>query len=416
MTAAHLTGSTLKASESPSYLFFSAPSVKENYYKPKFDELIKFYAAVVKKQAPGDRILITADAATIAEIGNRIPRSHLIEGEARDIWIRDHGVVQTREGIFKSQFRPNYMSSNDARYIENGFLKWFRDLEFPFTTIDAVIDGGNFCHNWHGRAVMTTRVLDDNPHLSENDIHDLAAEMGIDELAILPEETGDTTGHADGMIKWLSQNTIAVNNYTDQAFKASVEAILRDSFPGIEIVTMPWNPTTRYWRSFADGTGVYVNAVTTPNAIYVPVYGLRTDDAALALYREHADRRVIPVKVSPEIAIMGGAARCLSCQVYGEPASLGKSPGASRPRIQIRKPRIFGSRAALVQGRARSANRVSSVYLNDGRRAKRTRLRLRTGRWWLRTRLNSNRTTRLKVYAFDNVGAIAIKRLRIPRR
>jgi agmatine deiminase len=399
-----VSGSSITAQERPSYLLLSAPSITDKYYRPKFDQLIEFYAAFVKRQAPGDRIMIVADGATIAEIGNRLPRRHLLEGEARDIWIRDHGVIQTKAGIFKTRFRPNYLRPADAAFIENGFLNWFRDLGYEFTPINLDIDGGNFCHNGNDRAVVTDRILDDNPGL-------------ITELAILPEEAGDTTGHADGMVKWLSEGTIAVNDYTDRDFKAAVEAELRDSFPGVNIVTMPWNPTNRYWRSFADGTGVYVNAVTTPNAIYVPVYGLRSDDSALAVFRQHADRRVVPIRVSPEIAIMGGAARCLTCQVYGAPVE-GKPPGAIRPVLEIDKlrPRDIRGRRVFVGGRARSSDGITSVHVHDGNSAKAVRLRGATGRWYATSRFPRGRSSmRLKVYAFGRKGGLTVKSKRVRR-
>ncbi|MDF1858855.1 MAG: hypothetical protein P1U87_01505 [Verrucomicrobiales bacterium] len=75
-----LSFTSLSAMESPSCLFLSAPSIKENYHRPKFDELIRFYAAFVKKQAPGDKVIVVADAETIAAIGNRIPRGEPAAG------------------------------------------------------------------------------------------------------------------------------------------------------------------------------------------------------------------------------------------------------------------------------------------------------------------------------------------------
>ncbi len=406
-------GGSVKSADEPSYIFLSAPSVKDNYYRPKFDELIHFYDGFIKRAAPGDVPVVVADAATIAEIGNRLPRRNLLEGNARDVWVRDSGVIQTTAGIFKTQFRPAYLSASDAKYIEDGFLSWFRGLQFPFEHIDIKLDGGNFCHNEGNRAVTTQRVLDDNPGVSEAQLKNLAhSKMGITELAILPEEAGDTTGHADGMIKWLAPNKIALNNYTNRTFKTQVTQVLEEAFPGIEIVSMPWNPTRRYWRSFADGTGIYVNAMTTPNAIYVPVYGLASDPGALEVFRAHADRRVIPVKVSPDIAVMGGAARCLSCQVSGAPAAQALVPGAGRPSVLIQSPRIGKKvgRRILVSGIARDADGISDVRFAVGNKTGRARLRKTTGKWWFTLRPDRRkRNTLVRVYAFDKPGSIGFK-------
>ena len=337
-----------------------------------------------------------------------------MEGNSRDIWVRDFGLIQTGNGIFKPLYRPNYLSTGDSTYIENGFLSWFQKLEIPFQNLNFTLDGGNFCHNGGNRAVITERIFSDNPTLSEATLRQIIAQQtGITEIAFVPEEAGDTTGHADGMVKWLAPDTIALNRYTNVAFRNQVIDRLNAAFSNLEIVLVPWNPTNRYWRSFADSTGVYVNALTTPNAIYIPMYGLGSDDAALAVFRQHADRRVIPVPVSPDIAIMGGAARCLCCQVYGEPTVDAKIPGAGRPVVKFKSPRRNStvSRRSLITGIARDPTGIDEVRISDGNRSVRARYRTGSGKWSSRlpSRPRSNSRITLRAYAFDKDGSWTFK-------
>ena len=421
MTVAALNLTLQASGQQQSYIFLSAPSVNEHYYRPKFDELTKFYRHFISKTVPGDRAILVADADTIAAFEGQIHVRHLIEGKSRDIWVRDSGVITTVQGIFKPSFRPNYLSPSDAAYIENGFLDWFGRLHIPFERLPLVLDGGNFCHNGAGRSVTTVRVLADNPNLSEKSLRDLVQDrMGIGELAILPEVPGDTTGHSDGMVKWLSQNTIGVNQFDDPAFLQNVIGILTSTFPGVDVVTVPYKPTDKYWRGFADSTGIYVNAVTTPNAVYVPLYGLKADTAALEVFRKHSDRPVVGVQVSPEIAIMGGAARCLSCQVYGPATAAGKIPGDSPPRLKVKRMKNGASRGRqfFLHGTARDVDGIKSVHCSGGTRSVRAKVRQRSGRWFARLRAgnSSRRASKVTVIAVDETGSIAVKRARIQVR
>lgn len=300
-----------------SLIIFHAPSVNENYYAPKFQQLLEFYRDFVEATHPLDFPIVVCDAATRPQLEALIDPAHLVTAGVRDIWVRDFAPINTPRGVFKCNYRPNYLSAEDAAWIERGFLNFFPRLNIPSQNLPLVLDGGNFVGNQANRAVITTRVLEDNPGKTEAQIRTMFRDQfGVDQLAIIPSEAGDTTGHSDGMVKWITEDVIAMNRY-GRNFRNQVRDSLSQQLPGVTIIEVPWNPTNRSWRGFADATGVYTNAMSTPNALYVPVYGLSTDNQALAAYRAHADRPVIGVPVSPEIAIMGGAARCLCWQVSG---------------------------------------------------------------------------------------------------
>ncbi|MFT5470512.1 MAG: agmatine/peptidylarginine deiminase [Verrucomicrobiales bacterium] len=314
-----------------SLIVFHAPSINENYYAPKFDELLQFYRDFVNVAHRRDFPLIVTDAATRPSLEALIDSENLITGSARDIWVRDFGPISTTRGVFKARYRPNYLPAEDAAWIEEGFNRFFPALKIPVQKLNLIIDGGNFVGNGGSKAVITSRVLEDNPSLTEAQIRTIFRDqLGVTELAIIPPEAADTTGHADGMVHWLATDILAVNRYFG-GFRTQVRNSLTQQLPGVTLVEVPWNPTNRVWRDFADSTGVYVNAMNTPNAIYVPQYGLNTDAAALAAFRDHADRPVIGVPVSPDIAIMGGAARCLCWQVSGPAAANAPIPEIPLP-------------------------------------------------------------------------------------
>ena len=65
------------------------------------------------------------------------------------------------------------------------------------------------------------------------------------------------------------------------------------------------------YEDFFDATGIYVNALTTPNAIYIPVYDLAADEEAIAIFESYSDREIIPIYMGG-VALLGGSLNCLS--------------------------------------------------------------------------------------------------------
>ncbi|MEM8600352.1 MAG: agmatine deiminase family protein [Bacteroidota bacterium] len=295
---------------------FSAPSVRSRYYAPYFDQLVAFYAGFFEQRAASDTFLILADRPTASRLRRRLPERRVLTADVPDIWIRDFAPVQTRAGLFKFRYVPSYLPRRDARHIEEAFEGWLDSVGVRAEPIDMVVDGGNFCHNGRDSAVLTERVLVENAHLTRAEIEAMLNDrLGLDRVCLIPEEPGDTTGHADGMVAWLSPTCLAVANL-DPSLRVAVRRRVERALPEVEVVAMPHAPSEDVWRGFSDASGIYVNLLATPSTLYVPVFDLETDEAALAAVEQHAGRAVVPVPVD-EVGQMGGSVRCLSWEVTG---------------------------------------------------------------------------------------------------
>ena len=229
--------------------------------------------------------------------------------------MRDFGVVRTRQGLFKFRYLPTYVSRQLASDIDTAISNLLIQLGLKFTIVPMILDGGNFCHNGIDKAVLTTRALWDNHKLSKRKlVKELAKVVGSDQIAFVPEEHGDRLGHADGTVKWLSPTKLGICNYKDLKFRDKVLRAVDEVFDDdIERITMTYTPTNRAHKGFFDATGVYVNSLSTPNAIYVPTYDVESDQEALKIYKSHSDRPIVPIPMGRKVAQLGGSIRCLSC-------------------------------------------------------------------------------------------------------
>ena len=216
-------------------------------------------------------------------------------------------------------YKPRYLENSEASFIQNSFVSFAENFGLHFEHSQLVLDGGNIVDNNRDKAVITERVLADNSELStETVIAQLKASTDITHLAIIPEEAGDTTGHADGMVMWLSENILAVNRY-DEPFRTQVMTALQDGLPGVAIVEMSSGYLPGTWKGFASACGLNINSITTNSFIYVPVFGTATDDDFLETVRRYSDKKVETVNAK-SVCFMGGSVRCLSWQVTGDNA------------------------------------------------------------------------------------------------
>lgn len=296
-----------------------APFASASHYREFFGDLIGFSSRLIEAAHADDLVLVVVDQRTKGELGDSIPRENQLTGSVPDIWIRDFAPVRTAAGTFKFRYQPAYLRRQDALSIERGFMHWFRSVGLEASPLDLILDGGNFVYNGRDSAIITERVLEDNPARTRAEIHrNIQTELQLEHLAIIPEGPREKTGHADGMVVWLSEEILRVARYTEPD-RSGVLGALDQSLPGVELVELPFEPTGEMWQGWESAGGVYVNALSTENALYVPRFGLAADDSAVRTYQSFASKAVIPVETGREVRL-GGSVRCLTWEISGHDA------------------------------------------------------------------------------------------------
>ncbi len=307
-------GAEASISANAAVIMMAAPSINDAYYRQFFTDLLAFYGRLVAVAHPNDVPLVMVDSATFARAAAVIPAENLIIGNIPDVWMRDFSPIRTKSGNFDFTYAPQYLASSDTAYIEQRFNAWFSRIGLTKKRVPLILDGGNYLYNGVDSAVVTTRILADNRGYTRTQIvNTFKRSLGLTRLAIIPEEPGDITGHADGMVTWLAPNKLGVVRFPEP-LRSRVRTALSAALPNVQQVEIPYVPHDDVWQDWSTAKGVYVNALITANAIYVPMFGLAADAEALAIYRQHATKPIIPVPVGPEVS-MGGSVRCLTWEV-----------------------------------------------------------------------------------------------------
>jgi agmatine deiminase len=312
---------TLRAERPPSVILTVAPRVGDSIYGEHFEALIDFLGRLMAAAHRDDTVLTIVDQATCEAIGDRLPMSHLIPGDVADVWVRDFGpvpVVVTGD-LVQFVYRPAYHTAGFAHTVRTSWEQWLGEAGIAVRQADLVLDGGNVVYDRSGNAIVTERVLSDNPGRSREEIRQLLlGEAGFSRVAIVPEGPREKTGHADGLVSWLAPNVAGIAKL-EEPYRSRISRSLLDQLPGLALIELPHAPSGAMWQGWQSCSGIYANSLVTHNAHYVPRFGLDQDRRALAAYADYADRPVIAVETGNEVQL-GGSIRCLTLELEGAPA------------------------------------------------------------------------------------------------
>lgn len=301
-------------------LVITPPSINNNYYANAYDDIVAFDIAYAKSVMGKDNIIVLGDTETLNYLKQHLPEDILLKQSLEDIWLRDCSMVMP---YAPTQFRYAAAAQGnqaDADYVQKKFNNFVKKHDIQFSKSAYILDGGNFVDNYKGRAILSDRFLSDNNLSYQAAVDYLIDELGLDQVAIIPNDDPNGLAHADGQVMFIDDNTVAVTDYNEPAYQDDINAELRAAFPGINIIKIPTIVDTTVWDpNFGSSCGTHINSTVTKHYVYMPIFGNSTDQQALQLVRDNTSKTVVPIDASL-VCRMGGSVRCLSWQVVGENA------------------------------------------------------------------------------------------------
>ena len=270
-----------------------------HYFSPWLTSLKKYQSIWVQ---------IESALAAENEIYDFVPNS-------ADIWVRDFMPFQRHDGEFVVyRYNPDYLQGKNSRYITN-----CRDAFLEIGGSDAlssaicnhtnlIIDGGNMipCTDKDGVdcVIMTTKVLYENPGLSHHEILLELDDIFNAEVILIPWDTEEETGHADGMIRSLGSGKLLMNCYADidPNLGNAIKKALGNRF---EIQELNYGDMCR------EKSWCHLNYLELRNAVLVPTASIASDKVALKLLENIIGKKCIPISMA-KIISEGGAMHCIS--------------------------------------------------------------------------------------------------------
>ena len=223
------------------------------------------------------------------------------------IWARDYMPVKTKSVKYVSfRYEPSYLDGSPE--LRTDFR---RDIvpNFDFKKLvysDINLDGGNVVFSpSKEKVIISDRVFSENHGISEAELTSKLEKLLEASVLIIPSLKSDMTGHADGMVRLVGENTAIVNApLSPYGFETKVKKSLQNY--GFNVIDFP------YLDSKGDSAvGCYLNFLETKQAIFLPVFGVDMDSEAVETAKNIFNKTIIPVNIN-EIAKDGGVLNCIS--------------------------------------------------------------------------------------------------------
>lgn len=228
---------------------------------------------------------------------------------ARDIWARDYMPVKTKSGKYISfRYDPSYLA-DDLQLKTNFKTDIAPHFTLPVTYSNINLDGGNVVFSpSKAKAVITDRVFSENPEYDKNTLLLELENLLEAEIIIIPSLISDMTGHADGVVRFVNENTMVGNaSPCKNGYEQKVKRALKKH--GISVMDFPY-----FDSAGISAVGSYLNFLETDKHIFLPVFSDAQDETAVKRATEIFDKKIVAVNIN-SIAEEGGVLNCISWEM-----------------------------------------------------------------------------------------------------
>lgn len=232
--------------------------------------------------------------------------SHNLLDNTKDIWLRDYMPVKIKSGKYISfRYEPSYLANN-PQLRTNFKTDIAPHFVLPVTYSNINLDGGNVVFSpSKEKVIISDRVFSENPEYDKNTLLLELEKLLEASVLIIPSLKSDMTGHADGMVRLVGENTAIVNApLSPYGFETKVKKSLQNY--GFNVIDFPY-----FYSKGDSAVGCYLNYLATEKFIFLPVFGVDTDNEAIKLAKNIFGKTIIPVNIN-EIAVKGGLLNCIS--------------------------------------------------------------------------------------------------------
>ena len=228
---------------------------------------------------------------------------------AKDVWARDYMPIRTKRGQYISfRYEPSYLV-DDPQLRTDFKADIAPHFDLPVTYSDINLDGGNVVFSpSRTKAIITYRVFPENPEYDKNTLVSVLEKLLEAEIIIIPSLDSDMTGHADGVVRFVNENTVIGNaSPYKNGYEQRVKRALKKC--GISVIDFPY-----FDSAGISAVGSYLNFLETEKHVFLPVFGNERDETAVKCAKEVFKKEIITVNING-IAEEGSVLNCISWEI-----------------------------------------------------------------------------------------------------
>ena len=233
----------------------------------------------------------------------------------KDIWCRDYMPIAVNKNKFVLfNYNPSYLKGAAYLKTKNRLLCNKEGIDYKYSSL--VLDGGNVVKK-NDKVIITDRVFFENK-VKNGDVRLLKKLETLlqSEIIIIPTEQNDVIGHSDGMVRFISDSAVLVNDYTPRNSSATFRKKLHKSLEAnnLDITLIPyvpdleWNQRSKY--DIPSAKGIYINYLQVGETVIVPQFLIKEDLLANDVLKQYF-KEVITLDCR-DLASHGGLLNCIS--------------------------------------------------------------------------------------------------------
>jgi agmatine deiminase len=236
-----------------------------------------------------------------------------------DVWARDYMPIQvTKDKLIEYRYDPDYLQG-----IEKGRRdrKTYPDivcdsLNLNTVKTDIILDGGNVIKGSNS-VILTDKIVEENKRHYKRQplIEKLRQLFEVEKVILIPWDKGEEYGHADGMVRFINDDTVLINEDFEPVDNDFVEkffgALKANNLTFEKLSFKTPKKDTKRWA--------YLNFLQMKDIILLPKFGIAEDEQALEqfkfLFPEYAKRDRIIQVFANSLVKEDGAFNCITWNI-----------------------------------------------------------------------------------------------------
>jgi agmatine deiminase len=196
------------------------------------------------------------------------------------------------------------------------------------------------------KVILADKIFRENPQYTRHALRQALEELlQVEHCIFIPQETGDLFGHSDGIVRFLDEDTVLINDYAavNKAYGKRLKAVLQEH--RLHYEELPYFVEGRSTDGIPSAVGSYINYLQVDGLIVVPSFGVPRDEPVLKKLEALFPTAKLFRLRCEQLAREGGILRCAS---WGFKARRKSRPALTQPLADA-----CAYNAAPVLGRSR---------------------------------------------------------------
>ncbi len=222
----------------------------------------------------------------------------------KDIWIRDFMPIVFDDKCIQYRYYPDYLMESSLVSYRTDPNEPIKELGLKTEKTELILDGGNIV-KYNSTVIMTDKAFQENIGIDSNMFQEI---FPLKKLIVIPRDPDieEIYGHADGMVRFISENHLLVNSQYPETFKRKLHARLKET--GLKITELKMREDTQYaWG--------YINFIHIDNLIIQPSIDKVNDGYVKSQLEELYPDAEIELCDALGLVKKGGVFNCISWEL-----------------------------------------------------------------------------------------------------